>query len=142
MEPTTLKMRAAALAVLMMLGGCSQAGKSGAAGGGQDRFAGLDGEILNWRKAIIASDPLCTSQAEGEKCEGFEVACKAQRTITPDDQAKGITARVVTVITWNGFDAKFKHAQNGTRVAEFAKGPAGWTRADHRPVNMSSCADL
>ena len=94
------------------------------------------------RKAIIASDPLCRSQAEGEKCEGFEVACKAERTITPDDQAKGITARVVTVITWNGFDAKFKHGQNGSRAVEFAKGPAGWTRTDHPPVNMSTCADL
>jgi hypothetical protein len=137
-----LKIRAAAVAALMMLSACSQARQSGAAGGVQDQFAGLDGEILNWRKAIIASDPLCTSQAEGEKCEGFEVACKAQREITPDDQVRGVTARVVASITWNGFDAKFKHTQNGTRAAEFAKGPSGWTRTDHMPVNMSSCADL
>lgn len=139
-------MRAAAVAALMIslagLGGCSQAGKSTGGGAEQGKFAGLDGEILNWRKAIIASDPLCRSQAEGEKCEGFEVACKAERTVTADDQAKGITARVVTVITWNGFDAKFRHAQNGLRAVEFAKGPSGWTRVEHAPVNMSTCADL
>lgn len=141
-----MTLRAATLAALMtsmaILGGCGQGGQSPAGGGEQGKFAGLDGEILNWRKAIIASDPLCESQAEGEKCENFEVACKAERTVTPDDQSKGITARVVASITWNGFDSKFKHAQNGTRAAEFAKGPSGWTRTDHRPVNMSTCADL
>jgi len=140
-------MRAAALAALMtmpvlMLGACSPSGQSAGGGADQGKFAGLDGQILSWRQAIMASDPLCKSQAEGEKCEGFEVACKAERTITPDDQAKGITARVVASITWNGFDAKFKHAQNGTRAAEFAKAASGWTRADHKPVNMSTCADL
>jgi hypothetical protein len=140
-------MRAAALAALMMtpvlaLGACGPSGQSAAGGADQGKFAGLDGQILTWRKAIIASDPLCRSQAQGEKCEGFEVACKAERTITPDDQTKGITARVVTVITWNGFDAKFRHGQNGSRTAEFAKGPSGWTRTDHAPVNMSTCADL
>jgi len=140
-------MRAAALAALMMmpvltLGACSPSGPSAGGAPDQGKFAGLDGQILTWRKAIIASDPLCKSQAEGEKCEGFEVACKAERTITADDQAKGITARVVTVITWNGFDAKFKHGQNGSRAVEFAKGPSGWTRTDHAPVNMSTCADL
>jgi hypothetical protein len=145
-ELKTLKMRAAAVAALMIpmaiLGGCSRPGQSTSSGAEQGKFAGLDGQILSWRKAIIASDPLCKSQAEGEKCEGFEVACKAERTVTADDQAKGITARVVTVITWTGFDAKFKHAQNGSRAAEFAKGASGWTRADHAPVNMSTCADL
>lgn len=144
-----MTIRAAALAALLipmaMLAGCSQGGSAagGAGGDGQDpRFAGLDAQILDWRKAIMASDPLCKSQAEGEKCEGFEVACKAERTITADDQAKGITARVVAAITWNGFDAKFKHGQNGSRTAEFAKSGSGWTRSDHKPVNMSTCADL
>ncbi len=147
MEPTTLKIRATALAALMttpllLLGACSPSGQAAGGGADQGKFAGLDGEILKWRQAIIATDPLCKSQAEGEKCEGFEVACKAERTITAEDQSKGITARVVTAITWNGFDAKFKHGQNGSRAVEFAKGPAGWTRTDHKPVNLSTCADL
>ncbi|WP_372784463.1 hypothetical protein [Phenylobacterium sp.] len=136
--------RAAALAALLILacaqGGCSQAAKTGAAATG--KFAGLDGEILTWRKEIIAADPLCKSQAEGQKCDSFDVACKAERTVTPEDQARGITARVVAAMTWNGFDTKFLHAQNGSRTAEFVKNASGWTRAEHKPVNMGSCADL
>jgi hypothetical protein len=124
---------------LLILGGCNQAAKTG---GGADKFAGLDGEILKWRSQIIAADPLCKSQAEGQKCESFEVSCKAERTVTPDDQAKGITARVVTAMSWNGFDAKFQHAQSGSRTAEFVKSSSGWTRAEHAPVNMGTCADL
>ena len=81
---TDLTMRAAALAALMMmpvltLGACSPSGRSAAGGADQGKFAGLDGQILSWRQAIIASDALCRSQAEGEKCEGFEVACKAEQ---------------------------------------------------------------
>jgi hypothetical protein len=138
-------MRTAAVAVLFSLGAalsaCSPSGgKSQTAV--QDRFAGLDQEILKWRQEIVAGDPLCKSQAEGEKCSGFEVACKAERTVTPQDQAAGVTARVVADITWNGFDQKFQHAQSGTRAAEFAKSQAGWTRTDHKPVNPESCADL
>jgi hypothetical protein len=135
-----LTRRAAALVALLILGGCNQAAKTG--GGGPDKFAGLDGEILKWRSEIIAGDPLCKSQAEGQKCDSFEVACKAERTITADDQTKGITARVVTAMTWNGFDAKFQHAQSGSRIAEFVKSGSGWTRGEHAPVNMGTCADL
>src|SRR5204862_3996851 len=131
---------AAALAALFLLAACSQQGQSGAAG--QDRFAGFDQEILKWRKAILASDPLCQSQAAGEKCESFEVVCKAERTLTPDDAAKGVVARVVAAMTWNGFDAKFRHAQSGVRAAEFAKGKTGWTRTAHAPINMRTCGDL
>ena len=132
--------RAAVLAALSILGACGQQTQTGGQAG--DRFAGLDAEILKWRQDIIATDPLCKSQAEGEKCESFEVACKAERTVTPADQAKGVTTRVVTQMTWTGFDPKFKHQQSGTRVAEFSKTAAGWTRATHVPVYMQSCADM
>lgn len=132
--------RAAAVAALLILGGCGQAGQSG--GAAADRFAGLDTEILTWRTQIIAADPLCRSPAEGQKCQSFEVACKAERTVTAVDQTKGITARVVTAMTWEGWDPKLKQAQAGSRAVEFVKTAAGWARADHAPVNMSSCADL
>jgi hypothetical protein len=135
-----LKRRAAALAALLILGGCSQGGQTG--GGAADKFAGLDGAILTWRQDIIAADPLCKATAEDQKCQSFEVACKAERTVTPADQAKGITVRVVTMITWNGFDPKFNHPQSGTRAAEFTKTASGWTRAPHGPVYMQTCADL
>ena len=131
-------MRVAALAALLILGGCGQAGQTG----GGDRFAGLDSEILTWRTQIIAADPLCKSQAQGQACQSFEVACKAERTVTPADQARGITARVVAAITFEGWDPKLKQAQAGSRAVEFAKTASGWTRTDHPPVNMSSCADL
>jgi hypothetical protein len=73
---------------------------------------------------------------------GFDVACKAERVVTTDDAAHGITARVVAAMTWSGFDPNFKHAQSGMGAAEFVKGPSGWTRTDHKPVNPSTCADL
>jgi hypothetical protein len=133
-------MRAAALAAVLILGGCSQAGQSG--GKAQDPYAGLDSEILKWRADIVRTDALCQSQAEGQKCEGFEVSCKAMRAITPDDQAKGVSARVVAAINFSGYDAKHKQSQLGARAAEFSKSASGWARAEHPPVNMSTCGDL
>ena len=141
-----MKTPVAALAVLSILSaaltGCGPSGGSGASGQAGDKFAGLDGEILKWRQEIIASDPLCKRTADDEKCQSFEVACKAERTVTPADQAKGVSARVVTMITWNGFDPKFNHPQSGVRTAEFTKTAAGWSRAPHGPVYMQSCGDM
>jgi len=139
-----LKTLAAALAALttsVALCACSPSTPAGE-GGEQAKFAGLDQQILAWRKDIMAGDPLCRSQAEGEKCESFEVACKAERSLSAQDQAGGVTARVVAAMSWNGFDPKFRHAQSGMRAAEFARGKAGWMRADHAPVNPQTCADL
>jgi hypothetical protein len=130
---------AAAIAALMMLGACGQAANKST---GDDKFAGLDSEILNWRQEILKSDKLCRSQAEGQKCEGFEVLCKAERTITPDDQAKGVTAKVVAALNWNGFDPKFKQPQRATAAALFTRSKGAWARTAHAPVNLSTCADL
>jgi hypothetical protein len=129
---------AAAFAALLILGACSQADKSA----GDDKFAGLDGQILTWRQEILKGDKLCQSQAEGQKCEGFEVACKAERTITPDDRGKGVTAKVVAAMRWNGFDPKFKQSQPATATALFTRAKGAWTRAEHAPVNLGRCADL
>jgi hypothetical protein len=141
MGVSILKRRATALAALLILGGCSQGGQAGG-GAPADKFAGLDSQILTWRKEIIATDPLCKATAEDQKCQSFEVACKAERTVTPADQAKGVSAQVVVMMTWNGFDQKFKHPQSGTLAAQFTKAGAGWTRAPHGPVYMQTCADL
>ena len=129
---------AAALAALLMLGACSQAEKSV----GGDKFAGLDKEILSWRQEILKSDKLCQSQAAGQKCEAFEVTCKAERTITPDESAKGVAAKVVAALNWNGFDQKFKQAQRGQAAALFTNTKGAWTRIEHTSVNPSTCADL
>jgi len=132
--------RAAVLAALLLLGACNQPGPSGGQAG--DKFAGLDAEILKWRSQILAADPLCRSQAQDQKCQSFEVACKAERNLSPQDQAKGITAHVVAAMSWNGWDPKLRQPQAGSRASEFTKDAAGWTRAEHAPVNMESCADL
>jgi hypothetical protein len=129
---------AAAIAALLMLGACNQAAKST----GDDKFAGLDGQILTWRQEILKGDKLCQSQVEGQKCQAFEVRCKAERAITPDEQAKGVTAKVVAALNWNGFDQKFKQAQTGAATALFTRANGAWTRAEHAPVNLSTCADL
>jgi hypothetical protein len=129
---------AAAIAALLMLGACNQAAKST----GDDKFAGLDSQILTWRQEILRNDKLCQSQAEGQKCQAFEVRCKAERTVTPDDQAKGVTVKVVAALNWNGFDQKFKQAQTGAATALFTRAKGAWTRTEHAPVNLSTCADL
>ncbi|MFL5296691.1 MAG: hypothetical protein ACJ798_09960 [Phenylobacterium sp.] len=131
--------RVAAVAALLLLGACSPDGQSG---GEQGKFAGFEEQIPKWKTEIVASDPLCRSPEKDQRCEGFDVACKAERTLSADDTAKGITARVVAAMTWNGFDPKFRHAQSGVRAAEFIKGPSGWTRVEHSPVNMETCGDL
>lgn len=129
---------AAALAALLMLGACNPAAKST----GDDKFAGLDDEVLTWRQDILKRDKLCQSQADGQKCEGFEVVCKAERTVTPQEQARGVTAKVVAALNWNGFDPKFNQSQRATATAQFTRANGAWTRTEHTPVNLSTCADL
>ena len=129
---------AAAIAALLLLGACNPPAKST----GDDKFVGLDGQILSWRQDILKGDKLCQSQAEGQKCEGFEVICKAERTVTPEDQAKGVTAKVVAALNWNGFDPKFKQSQRATATALFTRTNGAWARVEHVPVNLSTCADL
>ena len=139
-----MTIRAAALVTLLVglsaLGACSPGGKT--ADATADRFAGLDGEILKWRTEIVAGDPLCKSQVAGQKCDGFEVACKAERDITPAEQGKGVTAKLVASINFNGWDPRFKSAQISSSTAVFSKSAAGWTHAPHKPVNLTTCADL
>lgn len=132
--------RLAAVAALLFLGGCGPAATTTTDAGGQ--FAGLDGEILKWRAEIVKSGRLCQSSAEGRKCQGFEVACKAERTITPADRAAGVTAKLVAAMDWNGWDSKLKQAQAGSESVLFTKSGSSWAHAPHAPVNMSSCADL
>jgi hypothetical protein len=135
-----LPIRLAALAALLILGGCSpQAGGETAA---NDPYAGLDGEILKWRTEIVNNDALCQSRVEGQACESFEISCKAQLAITPKDQAAGVTAKLVAALNWNGFDPATKQTQPVVRSAEFRKAGGVWTRAEHTPVNPSTCAVL
>jgi hypothetical protein len=133
----------AVLSAFSILGACSPASQSGGEGGGETgKFAGLDTQIHAWRTQILASDPLCRSQVKEQACQNFDVACKAERVVTPPEQAKGVTAHVVAAMTFDGWDPKLKQSQSGSRTSEFTKDATGWSRADHAPVNTSTCADL
>ena len=133
-----MKTYAAAAAALILLAGCSKP----AGGGAQDQYAGLDQAILKWHADIVASDPLCKGAPAEQKCQNFAVSCKVEAPLAPADPAQGVTARVISAMTWSGYDQKLKQAQDGAQAVEFAKGPSGWTRAPHKPVNMDTCADL
>ena len=126
-----------ALTGLLLLGGCNGQSKGGAA----DPYAGLDDAIRTWKTEIAASEPSCRRAPAGQKCEMFEVSCKAQRTITPQDQAKGVTAKLVADMTWSGFDEKGS-AEPASDAALFTKSNGAWSRAENKPVNPESCADL
>jgi hypothetical protein len=145
MGVSTLKTRAAALAALLILGACSK-GAGGGHGAASGPLANLNASLKpqedRWRTEIIASDPLCKQTGADKKCKNFNVECKAERDLKADDAGKGVTNRVVAAMTFNGWDPKLKQSQDGTRTAEFVKTASGWTRQEHAPVNLSSCADM
>jgi hypothetical protein len=122
---------------LFLLGGCSQDSKPDA----NDPYAGLDDAIRAWKTDVSAADPSCRRAPSGAKCESFEVSCKAQRPITPDDQAKGVSAKLVADMNWSGYDEKGT-SQPASAAALFTKTAGAWTRAEAKPVNPETCADL
>lgn len=136
----TAKLPGAMLAGLLLLGGCS--GAEQATGGTEDRFAGLDQEIRTWREQIVETDARCQSDVEGQACETFEVVCKAERTITPEEQARGVTAKVVAALRWSGWDPEWQDRRPATATALFTRADGAWTRVEAAPVNLSTCADL
>ena len=121
------------LAAAAVLASCSPKAPTGA----ETKFGGLDEAILAWRQQIVKSDAACVAEAEG--CQGFEVRCKGEREITPTDQAKGVTAKLVVAMTWEGWDAVRSEHRSQSGFAEFTKLDGGWLRTPTAPVNMSSC---
>lgn len=133
-----LKTLSAAVLSLALLGACSSGGDAASGGSDEDpRFAGLDQQILAWRTDIEASNPACATKTDGAGCESFQVTCKAERTITPEDQAKGVTAKLVAAMTFTG---KGVDGKPGSAFAEFAKTGDTWTRAETSSVNLTTCA--
>lgn len=128
---------AAALAALW-LAGCSQGGKPAS----NDPYAGLDGEILSWRSSLEANHPACAAKVDGKGCDSFEVRCKAAQEITPDEAAKGVTAQVVAAMTFSGRNPDGSSGKPGSAFAVFSKSGGQWTRAEAKPVNLSTCAPL
>jgi hypothetical protein len=144
MAPTSTSeirpLRLAALAfAALALAACSPGG--GATKSGEDaRFAGLDAQILAWRADIETSSPLCAAKVKGKGCEAFEVACKAERTITPQEQARGVNAKLVAAMTFAATTPDGAGGKPGSAFAEFSKTGETWTRTETAPVNLSTCA--
>lgn len=137
-------MRTTATLVLatFVLAACGQSPAGSAASSNEDpRFAGLDAQIAAWRPEIEKSNAAC-AKAEGTGCQDFQVACKAEREITPAEQAKGVTAKLVAAMTFNSQGATPDDLKPGSAFAEFAKAGDAWTRVEAQPVNLQTCADF
>ncbi len=128
---------AAALAALLLTA-CS----SGETSTSNDPNAGLDQQILTWRTSLEDSHPACATKVEGKGCTSFQVMCKAQQTITPDETAKGVTAKIVAAMTFAARQADGSTGKSGSAFAVFSKTGDTWTRTESKPVNMASCAPL
>jgi hypothetical protein len=120
------------------LGGCERSASAVSNGG--DKYAGLDEAIHGWRDAIVASQPACRAKAGDKGCQSFEVACKAERPIGPGEQAKGVSAKVVVAMRWQGWNAAKDEFQDAPGFAEFAKVGDAWRRREAGRVNLSTCA--
>lgn len=129
----------AGLALTLLLAACSQGGGDSA---GQGAYAGLEKEILDWRADLEAHHVACQNKVDGKGCESFEVTCKAAQEIGQDEIAKGVTAKVVAAMRFNGRNADGSSGKPGSAFALFSKTGDAWTRTESKPVNMSSCAPL
>ena len=133
------KLTAGLILGALLLAGCSGGDKS--ASSAADPYAGLNDVVLSWKTELAASDTSCKQAPAGEKCEMFQVSCKAQRTITPGEAAKGVTAKLVADMTWSGFDDKGQ-GRPASAAALFTKAAGVWARTPTKPVNPDTCADL
>lgn len=106
------------------------------------RFAGLEAQILSWKNDIETGAPLCAAKVDGHGCETFEVACKAERTITAPEQQRGVTAKLVAAMTFATRNPDGSNGKPGSAFAEFSKAGETWTRTEAPAVNLSTCADL
>jgi hypothetical protein len=115
-------------------------GKTGGASQSTDPYAGLDGEFVSWRKVIEATHPGCRLKVEKKGCDAFQITCKAQQEITPDETARGITAQIVAAMTFMGKGSDGSSDNPGSAFAVFSKAKGAWTRVETPPVNLSTCA--
>ncbi len=111
-------------------------------GGAGDPYAGLESQILSWRTAIEAGHPSCSTKVDGKGCADFQVTCKAAQIIAPDETARGVSAKVVAAMTFNGRTSEGVSGQPGSAFALFSKTGSAWTRAESPPVNLTSCAPV
>ena len=130
---------AAGLLALLLLSACGPRATGAAT---EDRYAGLEPQILAWRAALEAAHPACVEKVDGHGCESFQVTCKAAQEITTDETARGVTAQLVAAMTFNGRNSDGSSGKPGSAFALFSKARDVWTRVEAQPVNMTSCAPL
>ena len=134
-----IRLAAAAALLAVSVAACSQ---GGAKSSSSDPYAGLDTEILAWRTSVEASHPACATKVEGKGCQDFQVMCKAAQDVTPDETTKGVTAKIIAALTFAGRNTDGSTGKSGSSFATFSKTGDTWTRAESKPVNMTTCAPL
>lgn len=139
MRPTPILTAALLSLAAMGLSACGKPATTASSAGG-DRYAGLDAEIRTWRESILASHKICAGKTGDMACQDFEVACKAERAITGAETGKGVTAKIVAAMTFNGKGASPTDLKPGSAFAEFSRAGGVWTRTEAGPVNLSTCA--
>ncbi len=105
-----------------------------------DRYAGLSPQILVWRTALEAQHSACALKVNGRGCEAFQVTCKAAQAITSAERARGVSAKLVAAMTFNGRSPDGSGGKLGSAFAIFTKAGGVWARTEAAPVNMTSCA--
>lgn len=128
-----------AAGLALLLTACTEAPVTTAA---PDRYAGLDVAIRDWRTQILATDRDCVDKPHDQRCVTFTVDCKAERKLTPEDAAQGISERVVAAMSWDAWDTATSEYRAAVGFAEFRKTSAGWTRGEAARVNLESCATV
>lgn len=136
MECFVIRLPMAILVVALGLAACQPSQKSAEGG---DPYAGLDGAIKTWHAQIKTTDSQCKDRPQGEQCQGFAVACKGEREVTPLETAQGMTAKVAVAMGWEGWDPKRSEYRSASSTAEFQKIGGAWKRVAIGPVNLSTC---
>lgn len=131
----TIRAALTALA-LLTLAACSGESASNAP---QDKYAGLDTEIRSWRETLLETRTDCAGAPADKVCRSFEVTCKGEREVTPEETAAGVTAKVASAMTFESWDKARSEFRPASAFAEFVKGKKGWARHEVGPLNLSTC---
>jgi hypothetical protein len=135
-----IRLSAVVCLAALSLAACGQAGNTQQTS--SDPYAGLDTQILEWRKTIEATHSACANKVDGKGCQDFQVMCKGAQEITPEEAARGVTAQVVAAMTFAGRNPDGSTSKSGSSFALFSKSGGAWTRTEAMPVNLHTCAPL
>lgn len=139
MECFVIKLPMVIVVAALGLAACQPGQKSASGAQGGDPYAGLDGAIKTWHAEIKDTDAQCKDRPDDQKCQGFAVACKGEREITPDEAAAGMTAKVAVAMGWENWDPQRSEYRSASNTAEFQKVGGEWKRLATGPVNLSTC---